>query len=432
MTPKKINIAIIGFGNIGSYFYKILEKNKKTITTKTGKVPFVKYISAKSISKKRNIKIPKSKWFKNPMYLTSKKNIDVIVELIGGSDGIAKKIVFSALKNKKHVITANKALMAKYGDQLAHIAEKNKVNLEYEASVAGGVPVIRLIKEGLIANKINKIYGILNGTTNYILSTMEETGKSFSEVLDNAKKLGFAENNPAADLEGNDAAAKIKILSSIAFNKTITKNKILTEGIQNLNQTDIYHAKNLGYKIKLLAIAEIKNNKLMERVHPCLILKNSYIANINGVLNAIVVDGYPIGRSVLQGEGAGPGPTSSALISDLCSILRGNIKYPFGVSCFLRKKIRKFNILNHACSSYLRIEVKDQPGVLSSITKIFAKSKISIKNLIQVPNKKKKKATVVIITHEALEKNFNNLLSNLYKNKFVLKKPIFIRIEKFK
>ena len=430
MTPKKINIAIIGFGNIGSYFYKILEKNKKTITTKTGKVPFVKYISAKSISKKRNIKIPKSKWFKNPMYLTSKKNIDVIVELIGGSDGIAKKIVFSALKNKKHVITANKALMAKYGDQLAHIAEKNNVNLEYEASVAGGVPVIRLIKEGLIANKINKIYGILNGTTNYILSTMEETGRSFSEVLDDAKKLGFAENNPASDLEGNDAAAKIKILSSIAFNKTISKNKILTEGIQNLNQKDIYHAKNLGYKIKLLAIAEIKNNKLMERVHPCLILKNSYIANINGVLNAIVVDGYPIGRSVLQGEGAGPGPTSSALISDLCSILRGNIKYPFGVSCFLRKKIGKFNILNHACSSYLRIEVKDQPGVLSSITKIFAKNKISIKNLIQIPDRKNKKASVVIITHENLEKNFNNLLANLYKNKFVLKKPIFIRIEK--
>ena len=430
MAPKKIIIAIIGFGNIGSYFYKILEKSKKEITIKTGKVPFVKYISAKNISKKRSIKIPKSKWFKNPMYLTSKKNIDVIVELIGGSDGIAKKIVFSALKNKKHVITANKALMAKYGDELAYIAEKNKVNLEYEASVAGGVPVVRLIKEGLTANKINKIYGILNGTTNYILSKMEETGKTFSEVLDNAKKLGFAESNPASDLEGNDAADKIKILSSIAFNKTISKNKILTEGIQNINQTDIYHAKNFGYKIKLLAIAEIKNNKLIERVHPCLILKNSYIANINGVLNAIVVNGYPIGRSVLQGEGAGPGPTSSALISDLCSILSGNIKYPFGISCFLRKKIGKFNILNRVCSSYLRIEVKDQHGVLSSITKIFAKSKISIKNLVQVPDRMKKRATVVIITHETLEKNFHNLLSYLYKNKFILKKPTFIRIEK--
>jgi len=430
MKLKKINIAIVGFGNIGSYFYKILEKNKKIITTKTGKVPFVKYISAKNITKKRSIKIPKSKWFKNPMYLTSKKDIDVIVELIGGSDGIAKKVVFSALKNKKHVITANKALLAKYGDELAYIAEKNKVNLEYEASVAGGVPVVRLIKEGLTANKINKIYGILNGTTNYILSKMEETGKTFSEVLDNAKKLGFAESNPASDLEGNDAADKIKILSSIAFNKTISKNKILTEGIQNINQTDIYHAKNLGYKIKLLAIAEIKNNKLIERVHPCLILKNSYIANINGVLNAIVVNGYPIGRSVLQGEGAGPGPTSSALISDLCSILNGNIKYPFGISCFLRKKIGKFNILNRACSSYLRIEVKDQPGVLSSITRNFAKSKISIKNLVQVPDRLKKRATVVIITHETLEKNFHNLLSYLYKNKFILKKPTFIRIEK--
>ena len=428
--PKKINIAIVGLGNIGSYFYKTLEKNKKIIAMKTGNIPIIKYVSAKRINKKRRIKIPKSKWIKDPIHLTTKKNIDIIVELIGGSDGIAKKLVFSALKNKKHVITANKALIAKYGDQLAYIAEKNKVNLEYEASVAGGVPVVRLIKEGLTTNKINKIYGILNGTTNYILSTMEKTGKNFPEVLENAKDLGFAESNPLSDLNGNDAAAKIRILSSIAFNKTISKNKILTEGIQNINQTDIYHAKNFGYKIKLLAIAEIKNNKLIERVHPCLILKNSYIANINGVLNAIVVNGYPIGRSVLQGEGAGPGPTSSALISDLCSILSRNIKYPFGVSCFLRKKIGKFNILNRACSAYLRIEVKDQPGVLSSITKIFAKSKISIKNLIQVPDRKKKSATVVIITHETLEKNFHNLLSYLYKNKFILKKPTFIRIEK--
>ena len=180
MIPKKINIAIVGFGNIGSYFYKALGKNTKSIYSKAGKVPFVKYISAKNIKKKRSVKIPKSKWFKNPLHLTSKKDIDVIVELIGGSDGIAKKIVFSALKNKRHVITANKALMAKHGDELANIAENNKVNLEYEASVAGGVPVVSLIKEDLMTNKINKIYGILNGTTNYILSTMEETGKTIT------------------------------------------------------------------------------------------------------------------------------------------------------------------------------------------------------------------------------------------------------------
>jgi len=430
MTSKQINIAIVGFGNIGSYFYTTLKKNRRTITNKTGKIPFVKYISAKNKNKKRNINIPNSKWFKNPLKLTFDKEIDVIVELIGGSEGIAKKLVFSALKNKKHVITANKSLMAKYGDELAYIAEKNHVNLEYEAAVAGGIPIIRSIKEGLISNKITKIYGILNGTTNYILSEMEKSGKDFSSVLNDAKKLGFAETNPASDLEGKDAADKIKILSSIGFKNAISKNRIITEGIQNLSQIDILHAKNLGYKIKLLAIAEIKKNKLMERVHPCLILKNSYIANINGVLNAIVVDGKPSGRSVFQGEGAGPGPTSSALISDLCSILRDNIKYPFGISYFLRRKIRKFNILNHSCSSYIRIVVKDQSGVLSSITKVFAKSKISIKNLIQIPDKKKKKASVVIITHQTLEKNFKSLLSNLYKNKFILKKPVFIRIEK--
>ena len=427
---KKINIAIAGFGNIGSFFYKILEKNKKDIYKKTGKIPVVKYISAKNFNKKRNIKIPKEKIIKNCLDLALKKDVDIVVELIGGSDGVAKKLAFATLKNKKHLITANKALMSKYGDDLAFIAEKNKVNLEYEASVAGGVPIIRSIKEGLIANKINKIYGILNGTTNYILSSMEEKNKTFSDMLDKAKKLGFAESNPISDLNGNDSASKIRILSSLAFNKSISKNKILTEGIESINLNDILYAKSLGYKIKLLSISEIINNKLMERVHPCLIKKDSYISKINGVLNAVVVDGMPIGKSVLQGEGAGPGPTSSAIISDLCSVLKGEVNYPFGISSNFRKKISKFNILNHLCSSYLRIEVKDKPGVLSEITKNFSKNKISIRNLIQKPNKFNKKATIIIITHKNYEKNFNNLLLSLTKNRFVLKKPTFIRIEK--
>ncbi len=429
MKSNKINIALVGFGNIGSYFYKTVIKNKKNIYRKTGKIPIFKYISAKNINKKRIIKLPKKKLVKNFSNIVLDKEVDIVVELIGGSEGAAKKLVFSSLINKKHVITANKALISKYGDKLAVIAEKNKVNLEYEASVAGGVPIIRSIKEGLIANKINKIYGILNGTTNYILSSMEKSNKSFLEILHKAKKLGFAEANPISDLNGSDSASKLRILSSLAFNKAISKNKILTEGIQNINLTDILYAKNLGYKIKLLSISEIRKNKLMERVHPCLIEKNSYIAKIDGVLNAIVVDGLPIGKSILQGEGAGPGPTTSALISDLCSVLKGEINYPFGVSSRLRKKITKFNTLNHLCSSYLRIEVKDQPGVLSSITKNFAKNDISIKNLIQKPNKKNKKASIIIITHENSEKNFNNLLSNLIKNKFLIKKPTFIRIE---
>ena len=427
---EKINIAIVGFGNIGSYFYKILEKNKINISIKTGIVPVVKYISAKNLNKKRLVKIPKSKWFKNPLYLPLLDDVDIIVELIGGSEGIAKKLAFSALKNRKHLITANKSLMARYGDQLGLLAEKNKVNLEYEASVAGEIPVIRFIKEGLIVNKIHKISGILNGTTNYILSTMENSKKNFSEALNDAKRLGFAESNPISDLNGNDSAAKLRILSSIAFNKSISKNKMLTEGIQNINLTDILYAKKLGYKIKLLSISEIKKNKLIERVHPCLISDDSFLANIDGVLNAVVINGYPVGKSVLQGDGAGPGPTTSALISDLCSILRGNIKYPFGITSRLRKKVSEFNILRQICSSYLRIEVKDIPGVLSSITKIFSKNKISIKNIIQNPDKKNRKASIIIITHENLEKNYKNLLLNLNKNKFLLKKPTFIRIEK--
>ena len=349
MKNEKINIALAGFGNIGSYFYKIVDKNKKNIFTKTGKIPYIKYISAKNINKKRSIKIPKKKWIKNPLNFVYKNDVDIVVELIGGSEGPAKKLVFESLRNGKHVITANKALISKYGDKLASLAEANHVNLEYEASVAGGVPIIRSIKEDLIANKINKIYGILNGTTNYILSSMEKKNKNFTEILDKAKKLGFAETNPISDIDGTDSAAKLRILSSLAFNKSISKNKILTEGIQNINLTDILYAKNLGYKIKLLSISEIINNKLMERIHPCLILKNSYIAKIDGVLNAVVVDGSPIGKSVLQGEGAGPGPTSSALISDLCSVLKGELNYPFGVSVKSRGKISKFNILNHLC-----------------------------------------------------------------------------------
>ena len=426
---EKINIGLIGFGNIGSYFYKTVERNKKYISKKTGTIPNIKYISAKNIHKKRKINLPKNKWVKNPIDLINKNDLDIVVELIGGSEGIAKKVVIHALKKQKHVITANKELISRHGDELAYLAEKNNVNLEYEAAVAGGIPVIRSIKEGLIANKIKKIYGILNGTTNYILSSMENKNKSFIEILNKAKKLGFAESNPSSDINGNDSAAKLRILSSLAFNKAISKNKILTEGIQNINLNDIHYAKNLGYKIKLLSISEIIKNKLMERVHPCLISKNSYIAKIDGVLNAIVVDGAPIGKSVLQGEGAGPGPTTSAIISDLCSVMKGDINYPFGVSTNLRKNISKFDILNHFCSSYLRIEAKDQPGVLSSITKIFSKNKISIKNLIQKPNKKNKKASIIIITHENFERNFTNLLSNLTRNRFVLKKPTFIRIE---
>ena len=217
---KKLNIAIIGLGNIGSYLYKYLIKNKNILAKKNNCEPNIIFVSAKNIKKKRNLKINKKKWLKNYLDATFSKNIDIIIELIGGAEGAAKKLVFNALKNKKHVVTANKALIAKYGDQLSKIAEENKVNLEFEAAVCGGVPIIRSLKEGLIANKINRVYGIFNGTSNYILSTMDKNNKDFNEVLSKAKELGYAESNPISDLNGEDVASKLKILSSLCFNSS--------------------------------------------------------------------------------------------------------------------------------------------------------------------------------------------------------------------
>ena len=325
---RKLNIAIIGLGNIGSYLFKYLNDNKKILTEKNNCLPVVKYISAKNKKRKRNIKFKKTQWLNNYLDATKLKDVDLIVELIGGAEGAAKKLVFAALKNKKNVVTANKALIAKYGDQLSKIAEDNKVNLEFEASVCGGVPIIRSLKEGLIANKISKIYGIFNGTSNYILSSMDKENKSFSEVLLNAKKLGYAESNPSSDLNGNDVSSKLKILSSLCFNSFLN-DKIYVEGIKDIDKTDINNANKLGYKIKLLGFAELINNKIYQRVHPTLIKKDSYVASIDGVLNAVIVNGKPVGQSTIQGEGAGPAATTSALVSDISSILRGNVKFPF-------------------------------------------------------------------------------------------------------
>ena len=424
---KRLNIAIIGLGNIGCYLFNYLKVNKKILTEKNNCLPIVKYVSAKNKKKKRNIKIYKKQWLKNYLEATKIKDVNLIVELIGGAEGPAKKLVFNALKNKKHVVTANKALIAKYGDQLAKIAEKNKVNLEFEASVCGGVPIIRSLKEGLIANKISKIYGIFNGTSNYILSSMDKQNKNFEDVLLNAKKLGYAESNPSSDLNGDDVSSKLKILSSLCFNSFLN-NKIYVEGIKNIDKTDIDNANKLGYKIKLLGFAELLNNKIYQRVHPTLIKKETYVASIDGVLNAVIVDGKPVGKSIIQGEGAGPAATTSALVSDISSILRGNIKFPFSLSSKERKKLIFDNISDRFFSAYLRFEVIDKPGVLSNITNIFAKNKVSIKRLIQNPYKNKKISSIIIITHNSKDKSLNKILRQVAKKKYVYNKPKLIRI----
>ncbi len=425
---RKLNIAIIGLGNIGSYLFKYLNDNKKILTEKNNCLPVIKYVSAKNKKRKRHIKIKKKQWLKNYLDSTKLDDIDLIIELIGGAEGPAKKLVFNALKNGKHVVTANKALIAKYGDQLSKIAEKNKVNLEFEASVCGGVPIIRSLKEGLIANKIFKIYGIFNGTSNYILSTMDKKNKNFNDVLSDAKRLGYAESNPSADLNGDDVSSKLKILSSLCFNSFLN-NKIYVEGIKNIDKTDIDNANQLGYKIKLLAFAELINKEIYQRVHPTLIKKDSYVASIDGVLNAVIIDGQPLGQSIIQGEGAGPAATTSALVSDISSILRGNIKFPFSLSSKKRKKLKFQNIDNRFFSAYLRFEVVDKPGVLSKITNIFSKNKVSIKRLIQNPDKLRKSSSIIIITHDAKDIALNKILKEVSRKNFIRLKPKLIRID---
>ncbi len=426
---KKINIALVGLGQIGNYLMNELNKKKNDIELKTGKKINIVAISARNINKKRKFRINKKIFYKNPLNIFKQKKIDILFECIGLSDGISKKIVETALKNKIHVITPNKALISKHGDYLAKLAEKNKVNLEFGASVAGGIPILRTIKEGLATNKINKVYGILNGTCNYILSEMEISKESFSNVLKRAQKLGYAEpDNPKLDLNGFDALAKIRILSSLSFNKNISKQKCLMEGIENIEFKDIEFADQLNFRIKLLGITELVNNKLFERVHPCLVKKDSYIANVSGVMNAVILNGEPVGESVLQGEGAGPGATSSALMSDFLSILRGNIKFPFGVSSKKRKPISSYDLNKYSNSLYLRFEVNDRPGVLSQITQSLAKRNISVERLIQIPDHKNKKASIIIITHKTNESDANKCLKIFKTNSNILKVPTRIRL----
>ena len=428
MKRKTFNIAIVGLGNIGSYLFNFLNKNNKNISNKNNSRFKISYVSARNKNKKRNIRISRKQWVSNFNHIIKKKDVDIIIELIGGADGPAKQLVFGALKNKKHVVTANKALISKYGDELSKIAEKNKVNLEFEAAVCGGVPIVRSIKEGLIANKINRIYGIFNGTSNYILSSMDINKTSFKDTIKKAMDLGYAESNPSSDINGDDVASKVKILSCLSFNSFLNQ-KIHVEGIKTIDSDDINNADKLGYKIKMLGFSEIINNKLYQRVHPTLVKKSSYIASVNGVLNAVIVDGKPIGKNIIQGEGAGPSATTSALISDISSIIRGNVKFPFGISNFKRKKFSPGNIANLFFSSYIRFDVKDKYGVLSDITKTFSKNRVSIKRVLQTPHKYKKNSSIIIITHSSKDLHIQKTLKTLAKKSYIIKKPKLLRIE---
>ena len=415
------NIGIAGFGTVGQGFFSQINKNFKNFK--------VIQIAVKNVKKKRKINLKNIKVTSKVQELAINPNIQVLVECIGGSSWAAYKLVKTAIENKKHIITANKALLAIHGNELVKLAEKNNVSISYEAAIAGGIPIVKTVRENLKYNNISKIYGILNGTCNYILTKMEKEGKDFSLVLKDAQKLGFAELDPTFDIKGIDAAHKITLLSSLAFNVPIKFSSTYVEGVDKVELDDFRFAREFGYKIKLLGIAERKKDSYEQRVHPCLVKEDSEIAKIENELNAVVVIDDMIGKTVLIGPGAGGKPTGAAIVADLIDLNRGNINLPLGNSISNSKKLKNINILDSSFAYYLKIVVKDEVGVMRRISDILARNKISIDQQKQEHSNKRGYATIVIITHKIKEKIFSKAIKEINNMKRINNKVKFIRTE---
>ncbi len=425
-----LNIGIAGLGTVGNGVVDLLSKNNNHITKRTGKSLIIVGLSAKNKLRKRNININDFIWFDDPCDLAASKEIDVFVELIGGSDGIAKKSVEIALKSGKHVVTANKALIANHGFELSRIAESNSTMLNFEASVAGGIPIIKLLKESLAGNKINKIYGILNGTCNFILTQMEKTGKSFDEVLLEAQKLGYAESDPSFDINGTDTAHKLAVLTAFMMGIPPNFSSIQIEGIESIRSEDITFSKKLGFCIKLLGIVLKKDDGYIQRVHPCMIPLTSSISRIDNVKNAIFVEGNFIGPLVLEGLGAGSGPTASAVVSDLIDISKGNFIPPFGCKLETEHNITEFET-ERIGPWYIRLEVIDQPGVLAEIAAELKNQSVSIESVLQRGRAPGECVSLIITTHETSEKKFKIAMEKIRNLKALTEPPCMIRIENF-
>lgn len=414
-------------GTVGTGFVNQILKFKSN-SQKIANIKISK-IAVKNIRKKRNIKLSNLPITTNTLSLAKDKNIDIVIELIGGSSGVAYKLIKEALKNKKHVITANKALLAVHGNELAQIAEKNNVSLNYEAAVAGGIPIVKAVRENLRYNNIYKIYGILNGTCNYILTKMENDKGDFKDILKDAQKKGFAELDPSFDINGIDAAHKIVILSSLAFNVKLDFKSTFIEGISKIDSADFKYARELGYTIRLIAMASISKNSVQQRVHPCFIKKSSDVAKVADETNAIIVQDKSIGKNIFQGPGAGSGPTGASVLSDLMDILRGTRNLPLGTAISKKLKAKIDNIEDLSFSYYLRIKAKDKPGVLAKISKALSSQKISIESIIQNPPVQTQNAEIILVLHKTKESMLLSALKKIRKIKDVGSSVKFIRIE---
>jgi homoserine dehydrogenase len=426
---KQLRIGVAGLGTVGIGVLRLLQAHGDLIAERAGRPVRVTAISARDRAKDRGVDLSQAQWFDDAIELADAPDVDLVMELIGGSEGAARNLVERALAAGKPVITANKALMAHHGSELARQAETAGVALAYEAAVAGGVPVIKAIREGLAANRLARVYGILNGTSNFILTTMRETGREFAEVLREAQSLGYAEADPGFDVDGIDTAHKLAILTGLAFGCEIDFEGVHVEGIREISALDIAYADELGYRIKLLGISRASDGGVEQRVHPCMVALEVPIASIEGVFNAVVADGDFVGSIMAEGQGAGAGPTASAVVADLIDIARGGGLATFAVPATALRRLASLPMERHEGRYYLRLMVVDRPGVIADIAAALRDQDISVEAMLQRGRAPGESVPVVITTHETREANMLRALERIAEIEAVREPPRMIRIE---
>lgn len=438
-----LRIGIVGLGTVGSSVVRLLKEKQELLTKQCGRPLRVVAVSARNKGRERGIDLSDIEWFDDPLALAASNDIDVFIELIGGEEGVARSCVEEALKAGHHVVTANKALLARHGVSLAKIAEKKGVLLNFEAAVAGGIPVIKAMRESLSGNQISRVYGILNGTCNYILTRMFEDGMSFKDgmsfedCLVDAQKLGYAEADPTFDIEGNDTAHKLALLTSLAFGSVISVDDIYVEGISNISMADIKAADELGYRIKLLGVAVKTDTGIEQRVHPTMVPISSVIAQVQGVTNAVSIQTDLLGELFLSGPGAGGNATASAVIGDIADIAKSRPGFQhgpvFGTPASALAPYKKARMRAHAGGYFIRLTVNDKTGVFASVAKRMAENDISLESIVQRPlaeNKRPHTKTIVLVTHETTESAVRKALMAITDDGHLVDKPQMIRIER--
>ena len=432
---KPINVGLLGIGTVGGGTFTVLARNEEEITRRAGRPIRITRVADKNLDLANRVAAGKASVTDDAFAVVADPDIDIVVELIGGC-GVAKDLVLKAIENGKHVVTANKALLANHGNEIFAAAQQKGVMVAFEAAVAGGVPIIKALREGLTANRIQWIAGIINGTTNFILSEMRDKGLSFDAVLAEAQELGYAEADPTFDIEGIDAAHKLTIMSAIAFGIPMQFAKCYTEGISRLTREDIVYAEQLGYRIKLLGITKRKPNGVELRVHPTLIPAKRLIANVEGVMNAVLVQGDAVGSTLYYGRGAGAEPTASAVVADLVDVTRMHTADPehrVPHLAFQPDRLSDLPVLPMEAvetAYYLRMRVEDRPGVLADVTRILADSSISIDAMIQKePSEGELQTDIILLTHLTIEKQVNAAIARIEALGSVSGKVTRIRLE---